>query len=202
MPKSSLEDKLEKVKDQIDDIDLNDVLDAQSKLERLQEELTKLQEQARCIEDDKDVAEEDATAHERRTGELAEEIEELERRYQFAIRLLELGYGISEHDLDLASGSTPEDAYRKLVRVTKQAIERGSLDAHRGCDYTGTCIAYAAGLADEPCAAGRKPLHKGRFSTSKKTGATTVNPVLHGSCSSGYCVPVQLGWIAQSEGCQ
>lgn len=193
-----LDDQIDKIIEEIDDLDPSD-MQAQRKLEKLSKKLQDLKDQIKSLRHYKDAAEEDATVHENRTRELSEEMDTLQERYRFAIRMLELGYGVSERDLEWVSNDAPEDAFRKLTKAVKRAVAQGDVDSHSGCAYAGACIAYKTGIAGTPCSAGKQLTHKGRFGGGTRPH---INPVLHGSCTPGHCMPAHTGWIPAGESCQ
>ena len=201
MARKSLDDRIEELLEQLDEIDPSDT-DAQIHLDALRKKIENLGDRARALRDKCEALEQDASEHEERAEDIAEEADALESRYRFAIRMLELGYGISEHDLDLVSGSTPEDAFRKLTSTARRAIAQGSADPHGGCAYVGACIPYQTGLVGAPCGAGQtSPASKGRFAPGGGGAAKVKNPVLHASCVPGFCVPAYAGWIPIGESC-
>lgn len=199
MARKSLDERIDELLEQFDEIDPSDA-DAQEKLDALRKKIERLGDRARVLEKKCEALEQDASEHEERAEDVAEEASALEDRYRFAIRMLELGYGISERDLGLVGSSTPEDAFRKLTGSARRAIAQGSVHAHGGCAYVGACIPYQTGLASAPCGAGvQAPGGKGRFAAGG--GAKTRNPVLHASCTPGHCVPAYTGWIPIEESC-
>lgn len=201
MARKSLDERIDDLLEQFDDIDPSDA-DAQEKLDALRKKIERLGDRARALEEKCEALEQDASGHEERAEDIAEEASALEDRYRFAIRMLELGYGISERDLDLVGHSTPEDAFRKLTGAARRAIAQGNADPHGGCAYVGACIPYQTGLTPAPCGAGTQaPGGKGRFTGGSGGGAKTKNPILHASCVPGHCVPAYTGWIPIGESC-
>ena len=198
--RKSLEQRIDDLLEKLDEIDPSDA-DAGDKLTELHDKLNKFRERAAAVESKCVDLEKDASEHEEHAENLAEEAATLEARYRFAIRMLELGYGISERDLDLVSSHAPEDAFRKLTHAARRAIAQGDVDAHGGCAYAGTCIPYQTGLTDTSCGVGNPaaPAHKGRFGTGGRT--VTKNSILHASCTPGHCVPAYVGWIPAAESC-
>src|SRR4051812_41388740 len=100
--RKSLDSEIEAILEKFDEIDPSDA-DAQTKLDELREKLSDLKDRAASVESKRNELEKDASDHEERAEDLAEESGALEERYRFAIRMLELGYGISERDLDFVS---------------------------------------------------------------------------------------------------
>ena len=202
MARKSLDDRIEELLEQLDEIDPSDD-SAQEELDALRKKIESLGDRAKALRDKCEALEQDASEHEERAEDIAEEAGALENRYRFAIRMLELGYGISERDLELVSGSTPEDAFRKLTGTARRAIAQGSADPHGGCAYVGACIPYQTGLVGAPCGAGGQtsPGSKGRFTPGGGGAAKVKNPVLHASCVPGYCEPAYVGWIPIGESC-